>query len=535
MDNSQVTNQKFIDESESLSEISNFVISNSCFSRSIYDCKVKKEWFSFSKNFSLQIKNINDPKNIKLFVSNLDYKDESTESMINIINESPFISREDESRISVCMSNSTKELNEDDKSLLADKIASFIDFLLEKFPNATNLCIYNCGSLPKFDDFTCLIISKINACNYINEINGTDIFNILTYAKNHDLSTINFFKNFPNLHSFVICIDALENPPLIENYENEIGELLKFMSIHKNITFNFFMDDDTLSKEIMERICDNVDNMSLNVNIVYGLINTFFKNDNEFEDIVIKIKPYTTFFCFVVDSMDSFKRLETILRTFENLERLSITVDSDMIRNEIKKYGSMEKFIETFENVFNYKGTIKKLNKLEIIFDLYEYDEKIKAAYDKLRDKYLEKMLSIFPDNIKVLSFQQVNSIGDIVFDQISTLFPNLETISFLLTYNVPKEAFSKLQSLRHVVIHGELDVNIPEWVEIVLFCYYDSDFYYGCDNISENVKDDHYYEMMNRTFNHSLRNLKGDEIYYIAFLKNILRWKELISLKMEY
>uniref|UniRef100_A0A0N5A753 DUF4145 domain-containing protein n=1 Tax=Parastrongyloides trichosuri TaxID=131310 RepID=A0A0N5A753_PARTI len=523
MENLHATNEKIINESQSLNEIFSIVRSNACFSRSIKQYKVNKEWKISSRSFYIKIEDKDGPK---IFVSCGEYKNESIESIKPIINNFTPIEREEELSISIEIENNVKELLKDDEHNLAENIASFIEFLFDKMPNARTLNI-SCQ-----DYISVIIISKIKSCN-IHEINGLDMFHILKYAKNCDLSESDFHRSISKLKTLFIYINEQENSLSIENYEKEFEAFLKIMSDNKSVTFSFHIDEDDLSKQIMERICDYAAKMNVKIkfSLNYGLDNKYFKSDDEFEDIITKTAPSTDFVFFFIDTVNCFKRLKVILNTFENLEAIKISSFNDIIQDEFTKYDTLEKFCEFLKDIFNYKGTIKTLKKLEISLDIHVYNEELKAKYGEYRDKFLEAMLNVFPDTVEILLFKRISEIGDIVFDKISTQFTNLKTISFLQTYAIPIDAFSKIQTLRNVAIHGELQVNIPKWIEIVMFLYYDIDYYYGCDNISENVKNEHYFELMNRSFNHSLRALSGEEIYYIAFLDNILLYKEVFML----
>lgn len=71
--------------------------------------------------------------------------------------------------------------------------------------------------------------------------------------------------------------------------------------------------------------------------------------------------------------------------------------------------------------------------------------------------------------------------------------------------------------------------------VEIVVFCYFDEDFCDGIDKKSINKPNKYFFNLMNATFNNSIRNINNGEIYYIAFLKDIFKWKDILYLADDY
>uniref|UniRef100_A0A0N4ZAW4 Uncharacterized protein n=1 Tax=Parastrongyloides trichosuri TaxID=131310 RepID=A0A0N4ZAW4_PARTI len=137
----------------------------------------------------------------------------------------------------------------------------------------------------------------------------------------------------------------------------------------------------------------------------------------------------------------------------ETDEGISFDVESIAIQSGIEKYGSLDKFGEALKEIFNYKNINEGRNEEE------------KDAYNEFRDKFLETVISVFPSSVQLLLFHRARKLGNIVFDKIAVQSPNLETISFVLTFEIPYNCFTKLKKLRNIVIHGESKVIILEWI----------------------------------------------------------------------
>uniref|UniRef100_A0A0K0EWL6 Anaphase-promoting complex subunit 1 n=1 Tax=Strongyloides venezuelensis TaxID=75913 RepID=A0A0K0EWL6_STRVS len=183
---------------------------------------------------------------------------------------------------------------------------------------------------------------------------------------------------------------------------------------------------------------------------------------------------------------------------------------------------------------FNNRSCLKNLTNTRISLGKYytslddSYSENIKHLYHFI----MECLISILSlSKSKFLHFMEAEHITLEFFEKIGILFPSLTTILFSLYFYIPENPLYKIPSLRNVVFNDERKFNIPPWIETVMFLYFDSDFYYPDDVVTDNKNNEHHLTLINNSFNILLRYLKENDIYYIVFLKNFEKWKELDNL----
>uniref|UniRef100_A0A0N4Z5R5 F-box domain-containing protein n=1 Tax=Parastrongyloides trichosuri TaxID=131310 RepID=A0A0N4Z5R5_PARTI len=196
--------------------------------------------------------------------------------------------------------------------------------------------------------------------------------------------------------------------------------------------------------------------------------------------------------------------------------------NSFQIQNKNNRYGNDDILFRIIKNIKSKKvETIMFQNIFEIInyakrFDLLECNLK-----ENMPNLILEIIISVFPKTITTLSYHG-GKIMKFVFNKIASQFPELDTINFDLNSEICEDGLLEIKSLKNVEIGDENLVKIPEWVEYVnITCS-------KMESVPNHKDNKYYFELMDSSFDCSLRRIGNGIILNITFLRNILNWQSI-------
>uniref|UniRef100_A0A0N5A6N5 F-box domain-containing protein n=1 Tax=Parastrongyloides trichosuri TaxID=131310 RepID=A0A0N5A6N5_PARTI len=520
--------QESINKSTSLKEITD-IINLLQPNEEIKNIKVNKI-FSNGINYI----NISLSKNL---CSSRNIKEVSMEEMMNVMTKEPKINCEHPSFISLSINEEMKDFNENDKIRLSQKYGKIIEFLHSMFPRAKKLCL-SIGEENKFNNnFLIYIVDKLN-CNMIEEMGIFDVNDILNYGRMYKYNDNDIFNYLPNLKKFSICIyNYFEK---YDGFDEEIEFFLNYLSLKKTITLEVYCEDNKKSLDITLQILNYSETINLNVNtfLCTEWNDNIISKEYKFVNNVQKIIQHLTTVTISIIKFEDFKLLNLILTTASNIKSISIYLEKALLHETWKKFlNNYKKATEYLKEYLNFNCTSTNLEKIK----LYHYrfrnstcSESRMCNYNLFYDTFMESFIKIFPRTINMICFNYVERLSITFFNTLSSHFNALKSISFLCTFNVPTNALSNVQSLKNIIIHGEMILDIPSWIDIVMFCYYDIDYYYGYENNSDMVTNEHYFKLMSRSYNNSLRHVYNNEIYYIAFLNDIKKYEDVFILSEE-
>ncbi|CEF69820.1 Hypothetical protein SRAE_2000446600 [Strongyloides ratti] len=525
-------------DSVSLSEIIKSMQSNENLYRFFRKQGIHKTYSKHISQFGLKLSNKDDVINSKILCYGFGDKIYTMDKIMEILSNVSKECLENVYYIVLDIKDDTRMIIESSRVYLAQKYAYFIEFLYKKCPNASRLWLTNRYNFPGNDDFLIYILEKLKTDKVI-EIKPIFLEDILNYSTKYDFVNQNFLFGLPNLKIFTVEIFTDELPSYFSDCITPMEKLINCLCKKKNITLDMYVEGNNKSIYVASQILSYANLINFNVNIKQssGWIE-YFQNvnytiTNEFFKIINNLTTVSLF----IHIMDDFKIIKSLFTLLENLRSISLHIDKDIIKSIYKQSNNMECCFSQIKKCFNYKSTIKNLAEFRLHLLCLSSDVNFSEndKLDILNNAFLEGIFSIIPNTLTTLYLISINGNKLNIFKHFSKQFPFLSTISFLLCVKIPENAIITIQSLRKVIIHGELKINIPKCVETVVFCYFDEDFCDGIDKKSKNKSNKYYFNLMNTTFNNSIRNINNDEIYYIAFLKDIFKWKDILYLADDY
>uniref|UniRef100_A0A0K0E2U6 BTB domain-containing protein n=1 Tax=Strongyloides stercoralis TaxID=6248 RepID=A0A0K0E2U6_STRER len=503
------------------------------------DHEIHKIFNDFSSCFNLKTANINDINNSDILCSD-NYLSEkiSLEEVKRKISNEEKISFEFADSIVFIIEDNTKDLSNDNIICLAKKYASFFQYVIQHFSNANDLCITN--GLENVPDscFLFHIYKNLKSTN-IKSIRSFSLEEIVDYAMKYDFLNSNIFDGFERFNEISINLHSCEFLKNLQNIDEHINNFLSYISRDKSVTLNICIeekegDDSPITYAL--KILNLSKTFSLNVKIEDSSDwSKYLKENNyEFNDETTKIKNETISAALFIDGVNDLQTIKIILTSMNKLEKIIFYINESIPKMIYEEYKSLEESKIYLNKLFNYKSNLKYLTNVRISFKRRRYSEDDMDAENLqyLHDYMLDCIISVLPSSIsKVLYLMELDFLPLQTFNKISSQFSSLTTLSFLLCYNIPENALFQLPSLKNVVFNGERKVNIPPWIEIVLFLYFDIDFYYPDDIFSDGKKNEHYFNLMNRNFNVSLRCLREKDIFFIAFMNDFNKRMEIADL----
>uniref|UniRef100_A0A0N5A0P9 F-box domain-containing protein n=1 Tax=Parastrongyloides trichosuri TaxID=131310 RepID=A0A0N5A0P9_PARTI len=441
------------------------------------------------------------------------------------------INREHSLFVGFRIDDDTKGWREDDVSILAERYAEVAKFLYKVFPNACRLGMSMNKELPPENGFLLYIIDKLNIDN-IEEIGLINLCDILTYTQNHSLLQKNIFSQLLGLKKFTIEIPTKIHTNIISNISNNIKNFLKCLSEIKNITLELYVKDVPLSMNVAVKILKISEKINLktslfldtNWNIIFTSPRTKLISDSYL------LINHLTMTNITITQIDEFNLIYMILTYARELKYLSICFSNRILIQLLYQFSTINECLRTLKNNFNFLSTLKKLQKVilyDINFNEVTPDVLIRSGFNTLHEALMESLISILPTSVTTLNLYSIHTLNITFFDKISATLPYFQTIHFNKILNVPHHALYRVPTLKNVIIHGEIPLHIPTWIDVVVFCYHDeilnNDIY---KLIPIDTSFEHYYNLMNTSsFKQSFKKIVNSHIYYIAFLKTITQW----------
>uniref|UniRef100_A0A0N5A4L8 F-box domain-containing protein n=1 Tax=Parastrongyloides trichosuri TaxID=131310 RepID=A0A0N5A4L8_PARTI len=367
----------------------------------------------------------------------------------------------------------------------------------------------------------------------IEEISYIELFSLLNYGKEFNLLDSEIFDNKSNLNKFFFYADINKFSYTRENFNNELDAFLKLLSKHKHITYSFSIALNDLSMKIAYKIAEYCEENTIHFQFCFckPITGVSYFDYFDLDENVLQIKSYITCIKMYLREFKCFKKLEIALSSLEELESIIINIDYNFTAYVVKEFGNCKNFFRKLDNNIFLRIVTKNLKKLEISFiENQDINKKEIKHYDRKRNKILAKLLSYFPNSVKIIMFENINKIEKFVFIQMGFYFPQLETITFKGINEISDVACVKIKSLRNVIIYGELKIEIPPWIDIVIFryCHCQNMLQYKTSDL-KNI--DYYFNLMNTKFDCSLQKIDDGETVEIVFLRDVLNWNNFIKL----
>uniref|UniRef100_A0A0K0F3M6 BTB domain-containing protein n=1 Tax=Strongyloides venezuelensis TaxID=75913 RepID=A0A0K0F3M6_STRVS len=526
--------QTLLDDSISLSEIVESMKANENINKFVKSHGIHKTFSKYFSQLSFRLSNENDALNSDILCCGFGEKMFSIDKIMEILSNVPKICLENVYYIGFDIKDDTRTMSENDRSYLAQKFTYFAEFLYQKCPNASRLWLTNKYNFVGNDDFLIYIIERLKTDKVV-EIKPIILEDLLSYSAKYDFVKRRFFSETPNLKIFAVEISTSDLPSHFTDSITPLQKLANCLCKIKNVTLELYVEGNHKSLYIASKILHYASAVNLKINIkqssswIEYFQDVNYKITNDFSNIIYNLTTVTLF----VNILEDFKIIRKFMTLLENLKSITLHIDIDILNNVFKQYKNIEVCSLKIRQYFDFESSIKKLMEFRIHLLSLSNEKSLSDGNELfiLNNVFLEEMFSIIPTTIKTLHLININGYKLKIFQQFPIKFPFLSTISFLLCINIPENAIYEIKSLRNVVIHGELKVNIPEFVETVIFCYFDEDFCDGIERKSQNKPNTYFFKLINTIFNNSIRNIKNDELYYIAFLKDILKWKDILYL----
>uniref|UniRef100_A0A0N5BK47 NAD_synthase domain-containing protein n=1 Tax=Strongyloides papillosus TaxID=174720 RepID=A0A0N5BK47_STREA len=499
------------------------------------DYEIHKKFDYLSSSFEIKISNIEDIRNSDILCNNIcGCENVPINDMKTILSNQPKINFEMNTFVSFLIEDDTEQLSDDDKVHLASKYSSFFQFIIDQFPNVNELGISNGFDSTLYSCFILHIYEKLKSTK-IKTVGSIYFDEILNYAEKYNFSNHGVFDGFPELHEIYLyinsnkCYDNLSN--INDSIKNFLDYIVKIKDVRLIIGFEC-SDNDSIAYALKMLNYGKTINLNIRMDHDYDWDKYLKENNYSLTELAINIKDKTKDLILSISEMNDFKVLKMLLNSLENLQNIVIYVESSLSKVILDEYKSLDDAKSYLKEFFNYRSCLKNLTSARISFGKY-YTSPDDSDTEKRKHLYnfmMECIISIFPSSIsKLLHLMEAEHMTLEFFEKIGIIFPSLTTISFSLCYNIPEGALYKIPSLTNVVFNGESRVNIPPWIETVMFLYID--FYYPDDVVSDTKNNEHYFNLMNNRYNISLRCLRRKDIHYIAFLKKFDKWKELDNL----
>uniref|UniRef100_A0A0K0EUD8 TIR domain-containing protein n=1 Tax=Strongyloides venezuelensis TaxID=75913 RepID=A0A0K0EUD8_STRVS len=519
-----------INDSDSLSDITKLISKTNS---SNFEIHTRFDYLS--SRFEIKISDIKDIRNSDILCSNICETEKiSINDMKTILSNQAKINFEMNTIVSFLIEDDTEKLSDNDKVYLASKYSSFFQFIIDQFPNVNELSIFNSFDSTLYSCFILHIYEKLKSTK-IKTIGSVYFDELLKYAEKFNFSNHGIFDGFPELHEIYLyvnsnkCYDNLTN--INDSMKKFLDYIVKIKDVRLIIGFEWG-DIDSIAYALKMLNYGKTINLNIRMEHDYDWNKYLKENNYNLTEEAIKIKDETKDLILSISEINDFKVLRILLNSLENLENIVIYVESSLPKIILDEYKSLDEAKLYLKEFFNYRSCLKNLTSARISFGKYYISQEDSNTENRkhLYNFMMECIISILPPSIsEVLHLMEAEHMTLEFFEKIGLLFPSLTTISFSLCYYIPAEALFKIPSLRNIVYNGESRVNIPPWIETVMFLYID--FYYPDDVVSDTKDNEHYFNLMNNRFNISLRCLRENDIHYIAFLKNFDKWMELDNL----
>uniref|UniRef100_A0A0N4ZI47 BTB domain-containing protein n=1 Tax=Parastrongyloides trichosuri TaxID=131310 RepID=A0A0N4ZI47_PARTI len=529
--------QEKINEADSLEKICNIIESKTISQNVLQYITVRK---TFQQNLNYSSLTLQNPDNVthsSISCTSGTFQNIPIETLISEISRSDKINRELPTYVGFIIENDTRQWSEDNKNELSKRYAGFAEFLLESFPSAKSLRISDAYDYNERNDFSIYVIEKLKSKN-VEDISLMNIMNLIKYLKEHNVTKTNLFKEIPNLKKISLDIHVYETTKELEDIDEHIMKFVNCLKIHKNVILKLNVEDNIESKSVVLKILNTTFKTTIDVRI---FLNTEWKENIitknlEFTNDSLKIVRFMYAANIYITKVDDFTRLKLILTYAENLEALSVYVENDLLTDINSKFKNLKDANEYIKSFISFHATIGKLKKLSIYASIFFNDEAddfcmVNSPYEI----FINNFIIIFPSTILSLSLSFIESLSGKFFNIISENFPSLHTLVFLNNCDVPGDCLFPLKNLRHFITHRDIKIAVPPWIEIVIYCYYDSESYNKInDNKSEEEANEFYFNLIGKRFNYSIRRKNSKDVSFVAFLSNIKDWNKITKLADE-
>uniref|UniRef100_A0A0N5A6N7 HEPN_Apea domain-containing protein n=1 Tax=Parastrongyloides trichosuri TaxID=131310 RepID=A0A0N5A6N7_PARTI len=417
--------QKFIFNSNSLAEIEYTLTTKTPFFDSIQNFRVNKVFTSTPNNLTLSLSN---PKNVGrsiILCSFNQFNELPLNKFMDDVNLEPQINREQNTYISFFINDDTTRWSEEDKNFIAKKYASFAEFLLDIFPNGKHLKIFTSNISNDNKTFLFYILDKMKS-EKIESLEIFHLYDILNYLKMYDVNESNIFKKTPNLKEISIDISTSHRYDEYEDFDKCLKTFLNFIGFNKFMKVNLRVEDKNDSIIIANKIIEY--SRKLNLDICF----------------IIKIEWND---CFLQEATDYVMKSFNFNSLMINLKKFKLSITNCRSINAFND--------ENYEVILFY-------------------------------DTFWKFFIGTFPSTVELLILKDINILSNLFYDNLAFQFPFLRKICFHNIHRISRHALYKFEYLRNVVIHGEICVDIPRWVEVVIFCYFNVNIKNSLNTLSD-------------------------------------------------
>uniref|UniRef100_A0A0N5A4R4 F-box domain-containing protein n=1 Tax=Parastrongyloides trichosuri TaxID=131310 RepID=A0A0N5A4R4_PARTI len=537
MDSGEGNFKELIESTNSMGEIINLMHLNDNLHDYIRSNGFNKVFPKYISHFELKVQDLGDVRRSEIMCSGLNNIRYSMSDMIYIIETAPKICLENVYYIGCNVVDDTTTLSEEDRVYLGNKYCDFLMFLSANCPNASRLWLSKKLNNDNTDGFLVYILENFKS-DRIKEIKPIFLDDITSYGKKYNFIDKNFFHYTPNLNIFSLEICHNETSSQNVTFNSMLEKFLDSLSRVKDILLEIYVDGNENSIIVANQIMEYCEIIGLKSSVKQssGWIEYFqlkgYKLSKEFLSIFDKITSISIF----INNLKDCAILRPIMNELENLKSASFHINIDLIKavfgenNKKLEYAlaCLKKYINFKSSIINF--TEIRLHLLSLSCDGFDVNEK-DSDMDILYHHFLKYFFTILPNTVTTMYLININHVKVELFDEISRLFPDLETISFLLCTHLPKNILVNFHNLQHIIIHGELEIIVPKWIEIIVFCYFDADLCTGFDNKISRRNNDYYFNLIQNTFKYSLKMTIKDEVYYAAFFNDIHSWKKTLYL----
>uniref|UniRef100_A0A0N4Z826 KH domain-containing protein n=1 Tax=Parastrongyloides trichosuri TaxID=131310 RepID=A0A0N4Z826_PARTI len=509
--------QENVDSTNSIMEIQEMIRSEETLDSS--KIQVHKV-FSNSRNFiSLSLTNYENIRNAEIMCSYENMRPVPIHSMKKSIILEEEINIEHVTFVGVQINDDTKAFSEQNKTILAKRYAGFISFLINSYPNAKKLKLQLNEKIRINNNFLIYLMERIKS-DKIEVIETLNLHDIIRYGELYNFEHSLMFKEIPCLKKVIVQVHENEcYEYILKKKTSIIKKFLYLLNTFSIVNLHLIINDNDKTRSVVDEILNYGEtiamttSITLNTNWCSGIITNKYKFNNN----SVRLVNYLKVCDFEIEEGNDIEKLKIILSECRSLKYLNVNINNE---NLYKMWGMDYKnaFMELYLDKF--RSPIEELNNLCFQTKKSDGDNDL----DNFTIEFLESFIKIFPQSVNILYLKNIKSLSLKFFENITNTFYGLETILFSNITNIPQIACFKIYGLKNVIIYDNITLLIPRYVDIVLFCVKDTD-----------VSNEYYFGKMRSTFNVSIRKKDTNNLSFVAFLRSIYNWIDMIELVDEY
>lgn len=528
-----------IDDTLSIKDIVQLVGEDKLNYDNVLEFPFRKEIFTYEPTFKLTIQNDDSNEELIVLCNGPDGNQGTLEEIMECISEFKIKDLEHNQIVKIIINGTSKRLRNHELESLGKEIASFIEFIFFQFPIADTLDLSYLGT-GQSSSLLLFILYHIKS-TAIKIFNGITIENIMAFSLLKSLALTNIVDGLVNLKEYILEIPSfpLEN---IDNVRKKMNTLFMWLSKRNGCSLTIITNLNFSNDLFFNSIILDIERISLQANIKTNttINKDFFPNlmevkANHLPNYVYHIFDVEMSFITIQDT----KYFEKLLSVCWNLEKITLIITEEFIDDLMTQGKSNEGGRTIIKDSFSYCSTLKNLKSFFIDFQI-KIDKR-----DLLKKNFVaflfNAILSVLPNNIENLSLEKVTFLNEDNIKMINTKSSSIEKISFAGCQNVPHNFFTKFPNLRQICMVGEISLNVPDSVNILLIKYPPGDLpvFNTNDLNNEGVRshnskyreDDHYFTMFGKSFKTSIRNESEKGPWYIVYLNNIFEYSHYIQL----